>query len=45
MKKIIALLVCFVPLIPVTVFANEYNYSDNYVSITFTDDVYSATKR
>lgn len=45
MKKIIALLVCFVALIPVTVFANEYNYSDNYVSITFTDDVYSATKR
>lgn len=33
MKKIIALLVCFVALIPVTVFANEYNYSDNYVSI------------
>ena len=45
MKKIIALLVCFVALIPVTVFANEYNYSDNYVSIIFTDDVYSATKR
>lgn len=35
MKKIIALLVCFVALIPVTVFANEYNYSDNYVSICF----------
>lgn len=45
MKKIIALLVCFVALIPVTVFANEYNYSDNYVSIIFTDDVYSTTKR
>ena len=28
MKKfIVALLVCFIALIPVTVFANEYNYS------------------
>lgn len=26
MKKIIALLICFVALVPVTVFANEYNF-------------------
>lgn len=46
MKKfIVALLVCFIALIPVTVFANEYNYSDNFVTIIFTDDVYSATKK
>lgn len=45
MKKMIALIFTLILCLPISVFANNYNYSDNFITIDFTDKIYSATNK
>lgn len=44
MKKLLALIFALGLCLPMSVMATNYNYSDNFITIDFTDKIYSSTK-